>query len=266
MKPYTVSFIGSGNLAWHLAQALDNTEFAVREVYSRTPAHASALVGNLYSANVMTTPDFSDSPSRIFIMAVTDDAIEGLVRKLTLPPDSILVHTSGSQPLSLLGNAPTPKIGVFYPLQTFSKGKRVDFSEVPFFIESEDSETEKVLVAMGKAISTKVFKISSANRQALHVAAVFASNFTNHMLYIAEQVMKENKLKFDLLKPLIAETITKSLAVGAEKAQTGPARRGDLEILDRHLEFLQKDEPVANIYKAVSQHIVDTYCEPEGED
>jgi predicted short-subunit dehydrogenase-like oxidoreductase (DUF2520 family) len=263
MKPYTVSFIGSGNLAWNLALALDNTDFAVREVYSRNHAHAAALVGNLYSGEALMTPDFSNSVSRIFIMAVTDDAIEGIVRKLSLPPDSILVHTSGSQPLSILGNAPTPNIGVFYPLQTFSKSKRVDFSEVPLFIESESSETEKVLVAMGKAISKKVFKIRSADRKALHVAAVFASNFTNHMLYIAQQVMKENKLNYDWLKPLIAETITKSLAIGAEKSQTGPARRGDLEILDSHLEFLQGNDPVAEIYKVVSQHIVDTYCKPE---
>jgi predicted short-subunit dehydrogenase-like oxidoreductase (DUF2520 family) len=263
MKPYTVSFIGSGNLAWNLAQALDNTDFAVREVYSRNASHAAALVDNLYSAEVMTTPDFSNSPSRIFVMAVTDDAIEDLARAIELPPDSILVHTSGSQPLSVLGYAPTPRIGVFYPLQTFSKSKRVDFEDVPFFIESEDSETEKVLVAMGKAISKKVYKISSDNRKALHIAAVFASNFTNHMLLIAQQVMKENKLNFDWLKPLVAETITKSLAIGPEKAQTGPARRGDLEILDRHLEFLQSNEPVAEIYKVVSQHIVDTYCKPE---
>lgn len=263
MKPYTVSFIGSGNLAWHLALALDNTEFAVREVYSRTHAHASALVNNLYSGEAMTKPDFSNSPSRIFIMAVPDDVIEDLARKLTLPPDSILVHTSGSQPLSALANAPTPRIGVFYPLQTFTKGKRVDFEEVPFFIESEHAEIEKVLMAMGKAISKKVFKIKSADRKALHVAAVFASNFTNHMLFIAQQIMKEHKLNYDWLKPLVAETITKSLAIGAEKSQTGPARRGDLEILDRHLEFLQGKEPVAEIYKVVSQHIVDTYCEPE---
>lgn len=261
MKPHTVSFIGSGNLAWHLAQALDNTEFAVRQVYSRNARHAEALVGNLYSAQVMTTLDFSDSPSNLFIMAVPDDVIEELARQLILPPGAILVHTSGSQPLSALGYAHTLNTGVFYPLQTFSKNKRVDFSEVPLFVESENSQIEKVLMAMGKSISKKVIKISSADRKALHVAAVFASNFTNHMLLLAQQLMKENKLNYDWLKPLIAETITKSLAIGAEKAQTGPARRGDLEILDRHLEFLQKDEAVAEIYKVVSQHIVNTYVE-----
>jgi predicted short-subunit dehydrogenase-like oxidoreductase (DUF2520 family) len=148
---------------------------------------------------------------------------------------------------------------VLYPLQTFSKAKKVDFTDIPFFIESENNNTDKVLVALAKSISKKVYKITSKDRKALHVAAVFAANFTNHMLYIAQELMKENKLSFDWLKPLIAEMINKSLSIGPENAQTGPARRGDLEVLDNHLKFLEKDEQVAEIYKVVSQHIVDQY-------
>lgn len=254
-----VSFIGSGNLAWHLAPALDNTDFAVREIYSRDPGHAAALVEKLYEANVKSVLDFSDSPSRIFIIAITDDAIQDIAPEVVLPDDAILVHTSGSQPLSILGYAATPHTGVFYPLQTFSKGKKVDFNEVPIFIESDAAETEKVLMAMAKAVSKKVFRISSDERKALHIAAVFASNFTNHMLTIAQQLLADHKLSFDLLKPLISETINKSLALGPVQGQTGPARRGDLEILDKHMEFLGDDEQVAEIYKVVSQHIVDTY-------
>jgi predicted short-subunit dehydrogenase-like oxidoreductase (DUF2520 family) len=259
MKSTNISIIGAGNLAWHLAPALDNTDFAVREVYSRKPKHAAALVEKLYEAEVKDTLDFSDSNSRIFIVAVTDDAIQDVARKIILPRGSILVHTSGSQPLSALGYAAANNIGVFYPLQTFTKGKKIDFNEVPFFIESEDTETRKVLVTMAKAISKKVQSISSADRKALHVAAVFASNFTNHMLGIAHELLSEHKLSFDLLKPLVSETINKSLALGPRQAQTGPARRGDLEILDRHMEFLENDESIAEIYKVVSQHIVDTY-------
>lgn len=259
MKAQTVSFIGSGNLAWHLAQALDNTEYAVREVYSRNRKHAEALVSNLYSAEVNPTLDFSASSSRIFIIAVPDDAIREVAQELVLPDDSILVHTSGSQPLSILGYSASDNIGVLYPLQTFSKSKKVDFRDIPFFIESENNNTDKVLVALAKSISKKVFKITSKDRKALHVAAVFASNFTNHMLFIAQEIMKENKLSFDWLKPLIAEMINKSLSIGPENAQTGPARRGDLEILDNHLKFLENDEQVAEIYKVISQHIVDQY-------
>jgi len=256
-----VSFIGSGNLAWHLAPALDNTDFSVREVYSRNPAHATALVERLYEADVKATLDFSTSPSRIFIIAVSDDSIQDIAQEIILPDDAILVHTSGSQPLSILGYAATSNIGVFYPLQTFSKSKKVDFQDIPVFIESDIPETEHVLKQMGEAISKQVFRITSHDRKAMHVAAVFAANFTNHMLFVAQQIMKDNSLSFDWLKPLIAEMINKSMAIGPENAQTGPARRGDLAILDRHLEFLADDEAVSELYKVISQHIVDTYHE-----
>jgi predicted short-subunit dehydrogenase-like oxidoreductase (DUF2520 family) len=256
-----VSFIGAGNLAWHLAPALDNTDFAVREVFSQQRKNASALADKLYQAEVKSTLDFSSSTSRIFIIAVTDDAISEVVAGITLPPKAILVHTSGSQPLSILGDIATPNTGVFYPLQTFTKNKKVDFRDIPFFIESENAETEKVLMAMARAVSKKVYKSSSSKRKALHVAAVFASNFTNHMFSIAQNILEANKLDFELLKPLIAETINKSLAIGPDKAQTGPAKRGDLEILDNHMEFLANDEAVAEIYRVVSQHIVDQYSE-----
>ena len=256
-----VSFIGSGNLAWHLATALDNTEYAVKEVYSLHAKHAATLVEKLYHARVKETLDFSTSPSRIFVIAVSDDVIPEIAQELILPEDAILLHTSGSQPLNVLAYAATTRIGVFYPLQTFTKGRKVDFNGIPIFIESEDPDTGKVLTEMAKTISKNVHSISSTQRQALHVAAVFASNFTNHMLSISGDIMKSKGLNFDWLKPLVIETINKSLALGPEAAQTGPARRGDLEILDKHLAFLKGDETVAGIYRIISQHIVDRYDE-----
>jgi len=259
-KLFSVSFIGSGNLAWHLAPALDNTDFAVREVYSRNAKHSQQLVEKLYQAEVMPSLDFSESNSRIFIIAVSDDDIQNVAQEIILPEGAILLHTSGSQPLSVLGYAGTENIGVFYPLQTFSKGRKIDFREVPIFIESENDETAKVLMQMGKAISKHVQKISSEYRKTLHIAAVFASNFTNHMLTISKDLMRNHKLDFELMKPLIAETLNKSLTIGPDQSQTGPAKRGDLEILDKHLEFLnQEDETVSEIYKLVSQHIIDYY-------
>lgn len=254
-----VSLIGSGNLAWHLAQALDNTEYAVTEVFSRNAKNAKALVERLYDARAKDSLDFSSSSSRIFILAVTDDALEQVAAAITLPRGAVLVHTSGSKPLSILASSASDGIGVFYPLQTFTKNKKVNFSEVPVFIEGADRETESLLLKMGRAISEKVHSISSAQRMVLHLAAVFASNFTNHMLAISADLLAANKLDFEWLKPVIAETINKSLSIGPDKAQTGPARRGDLEILDTHLEFLQYDEAVAEIYRVVSQHILDRY-------
>lgn len=254
-----VSLIGSGNLAWHLAPALDNAGYPIAEVYSRHPEHAGKLVERLYDARVRSTLDFSDSSSRIFVIAVSDDVIPEVAGEVILPAEAFLVHTSGSQPLNVLIDAATARTGVFYPLQTFTKNKKADFSEVPIFVESEDRNTEKVLVDMAKAISRKVFRISSSQRQALHVAAVFASNFTNHMITLSRDIMEDHKLDFEWLKPLLVETINKSLSLGPETAQTGPAKRGDLEILDRHLEFLQNDEAVAEIYRIVSQNILDRY-------
>lgn len=259
MKPVSVAFIGAGNLAWHLAPALDNTGFAVREVYSRKKKNAVALAERLYQANASSQLDFSASTAKIFFLCVSDDAILPIVRELVLPPDAILVHTSGSQPLSLLGDMVTKHTGVFYPLQTFTKARKVDFREIPIFIESEEAATEKVLMGAAKSLTKKVIRITSAERRALHVAAVFASNFTNHLLTLSKEIMLNNQLNFDYLKPLIAETLNKSLELGPEKAQTGPARRGDLEVLDRHMEFLQKDPPVSEIYKLISQHIIDSY-------
>jgi predicted short-subunit dehydrogenase-like oxidoreductase (DUF2520 family) len=259
MSSYAISFIGSGNLAWHLAPALDNVGYVVKEVYSRNPKHAKELTKRLYQAEIKTTLDFSTSGSQIFIIAVSDDAIKSIAQDIVLPDNAILLHTSGSQPLSVLGYAATEHIGVFYPLQTFSKSKKVEFKSIPIFIECETPEAEKICLQMGKKISSDVRTIGSRERKALHVAAVFASNFANHMLTISKDLLNENKLDFDLLKPLISETINKGLAIGPDQAQTGPAKRGDYEILDHHVEFLQHDESLASIYKLISQHIIDRY-------
>ena len=175
--------------------------------------------------------------------------------------DHCSTDTSGSQPLAVLEAAAASSTGVLYPLQTFTKNKRIDFADIPTFVESGERVTEKVIHDLGRALTNKVFVISSPQRQAIHVAAVFASNFTNHMLNISQELMSRHKLEFDWLRPLIAETLNKSLSLGPEAAQTGPARRGDLEVLDRHLEFLNEDEGLAELYKVISQHILDRYNE-----
>lgn len=258
-----VTFIGSGNLAWHLAPALDNAGYVVKEVYSRNKKNAVALVERLYQAEVHESLDFSVSPSSLFIISVSDDAIEEVAQEIILPEDAILVHTSGSKPLSVLGFAATLNVGVFYPLQTFSKVKKVDFQDIPIFVECEDTSVEHTLLKMGQSISKKTQVISSQERSALHVAAVFASNFTNHMLTLSKEIMQGHGLNFDWLKPLIAETVNKSLTIGPENSQTGPAKRGDLQTLDKHMEILLDNPEIAEIYKIVSQHIIDRYQKEE---
>lgn len=261
-QTFSVSFIGAGNVAWHLAPALDNAGYVIKEVYSRHPSHAEALTERLYQAEVKGSLDFSTSGSKLFIIAVTDDAIESIVQEIVLPEDALLVHTSGSVPLEVLTYAAAAQNAVFYPLQTFSKSKRLNFQGIPIFIETTDDKAWETLMSLAKTLTSRIQRIASTERIALHVAAVFASNFSNHMLALSQDILKQNRLSFDLLKPLIAETIQKSLDIGPEAAQTGPARRGDLHTLDRHLAFLQGDEIRAKVYRLISQQILDKY-EPE---
>jgi predicted short-subunit dehydrogenase-like oxidoreductase (DUF2520 family) len=253
----TISFIGSGNLAWHLAPALDNAGFVVKEVFSARAKNAAALTGRLYQAEVKSSLDFSDSSSDVFFIAVSDEAIADVVKEIVLPENATLVHTSGSQPLTILDYSAAVNTGVFYPLQTFTKTRPIDFKNVPVFIEASDSAAEKKLVAMAKALTSKYKKITSEERKGLHVAAVFASNFPNHMLRIAKELMDERELNFEWLKPVILETINKALAAGPEYSQTGPAVRGDLEILDEHMKYLKSNKTLAKIYEIISQDIID---------
>lgn len=252
-----ISIIGAGNLAWHLAPALDNVGYAVREVHSRNRKNAELLTERLYDAQAVENLDFSNSSSEVFIICVPDDAIEAVVREMILPDGALLVHTSGSKPRQVLDYAAATATGVFYPLQTFSKKRKVDFSNIPIFIEADGEETEKFLLKMGKAISRQVVQLDEQQRLALHVAAVFASNFTNHLLRLANEIMETNRLKPEWLHTLVAETINKAMELGPEASQTGPAKRGDLETLDRHMEFLQHNKDLASIYRLISQAIID---------
>ncbi len=254
-----VTIIGAGNLAWHLAPALDNAGYAVREVYSRNPKNAKSLMANLYQAEVCESLDFSNSNSSIFIIAVADDAIEDIVQEIVLPESAIVVHTSGAKSIGVLSYTAVDAIGVFYPLQTFSKGKKIDFEGIPICIEAEDPKTENLLKKMATAISKTVYVVNSLDRKSLHVAAVFACNFANHCLAIAEQLLNQKKLPFDMLKPLIIETINKSLALGPYNAQTGPAKRHDFETLDAHMAYLESNEALSEIYRLFSQNIVDNH-------
>lgn len=254
-----VSFIGAGNLAWHLAPALDNAGYPVREVYSHTDMSAKKLVNRLYQAEIKTDLNFSASNSSIFIIAVSDDVIAEMAREIILPDDAILAHTSGAEAMDSLSYAGTDNIGVFYPLQTFSKHKKINLAEVPFCIEAGNENTAAALHGMAATLSKNILQLDTNDRKALHIAAAFSSNFVNHFLKIAEDILKNSKLDFNILRPLIAETITKSFEIGPEAAQTGPAKRHDLATLDKHMAYLEHNEAVAELYRIVSQHIIDSY-------
>lgn len=255
---FKIAIIGAGNVAWHLAPALENAGHEILEVYSRNKKNAEQINSRLYAAEIKDDLDFSNSKAELFILSVTDGAIESIADEIILPENSLLVHTSGTIPLDILNFSSARFTGVFYPLQSFTKGREMDLTEVPFLIESDDQEVLKKLKLLVKSLKSSSFSIKSKDRMAIHVAAVFASNFSNHMLRIAEEIMRRQGLDYEMLKPLIIETISKSLHIGAKRAQTGPAIREDYETLEEHHQFLNYNEEVAEIYRLISQDIIDS--------
>lgn len=255
---YKISILGAGNVAWHLAPALEDAGHTIMEVYSRSIRAAQKLTDRLYTAEAVDDMDFSTSQANVFILAVKDTAIPTVVDEVILPENSILLHTSGTVSLDILNHSSASHTGILYPLQSFSKGRKLDFNDVPFLIESEEEETLEVIRAIAKSLSPQVYHVNSKDRKVLHVAGVFASNFSNHMIRISEDIMRRQGLDFEMMKPLIIETIAKSLEIGAQAAQTGPAKREDYSTLEDHHNFLSYDEDIAEIYRLISQHIIDS--------
>ena len=257
MKLPEIDIIGTGNLATSLAPALEQNGIVISAIYGRSIKSAQRIADNLYQASVTDSLDFSNSKATVFLLAVADNAIEEIARELVLPANAVVAHTSGSRSLSVLGYTASPNIGVFYPLQTFSKLKRVNFDDVPILIEGDNSFTKKVLHGLAKKISNTVSEATSRERRMIHLAAIFASNFTNAMLVHANDLMQEAKSDLQLLGPLLEETINKSMVLGPENAQTGPAARGDVEVLDEHLQMLERYPIMKETYQLISQQILD---------
>lgn len=252
---YRVSIIGAGKVGWRLAQALENAGHYIEEVWSREPVNAARLVDHLYSARVQETLDFSNSRAEIFLLAVTDTAAPEVAASLMLPPAALLAHTSGSLPMEILAPAAN-RFGVFYPLQTFSKERVIDLSEIPICLEANHRRSLSMLKELAGSLSGKVVEMDAAKRKTLHLAAVFACNFTNHLLHISEEILEKGGLDSQLLYPLIRETISKSMELGPAQAQTGPAVRDDHQVMEAHLQKLEEKPEWAELYYLLSQDII----------
>lgn len=238
-----------------MAMQLERVGHHVMEIYSRDMERAQAFASLFYTVVPQDHLDFTDSGADIFMLCLPDDALDKVLPYLQVPPDSIVVHTAGSRSLEVLqGYDFAP--GVFYPLQSLTKGKAIDFSDVPLLIEAEDEDTTTRLLKLASTLSKRVEVISSDERAVLHVAAVFASNFSNHMLHLASNIVEAEGLPFNLLHSLIVETVNKSLAIGPGAAQTGPAIRGDVKTIDKHLDYLAPNPDLWRLYQLLSQSIV----------
>lgn len=247
-----VSIIGSGNVAQHLITAFQEiqksgSKMELVQVYARN----KETLTHLLDPNQITIAIEDLSDADVYIIAVSDDAIATISQQLSFK-NRLVVHTSGSASLDVLDKA--NRKGVFYPLQTFTKNKPVDFSSIPICIEAENATDFQLIDTIAKLISKKVFAINSQQRRALHVAAVFVNNFTNHLYQIGYDICAENQIPFAILHPLIAETAQKIMTLSPNLAQTGPAIRNDEKTIEAQQAFIA-DENQLTIYKILTQSI-----------
>ena len=249
-----IVILGYGNVAQHLVRAFSNTnEVTVSQLYNRSKIADPPIQNFTTSLSELMDAD-------VYIIALPDDVIPDFSEKLPFE-NRLVVHTSGSVPLHLLSEKNNK--GVFYPLQTFSEDRVVDFTSIPICIEATHGTDLSTLKKLGDRISEKVVEINSEQRRKLHLAAVFVNNFTNHLYHISEEIIKENQLDFDLLKPLILETAQKMNALSPSQAQTGPAKRNDKKTIENHLQLLNDaqqngslDASVPELYSMLTQSIL----------
>lgn len=232
----TITILGSGKVAHQLIiNILEQEKLCLQQIYARNAVNVEKLVDKS-----MIISDYALlKPADIFIIAVSDDAIEEVSNSIPLA-GQLVVHTSGTAPIQLLHKH--ERRGVFYMLQTFSKNKDVDFSLIPFCIEATDQNDFQLIEQIAVSFSDRVYHIDSNQRKALHLAAVFVNNFTNHLYTLGEDICKEHRVPFEILKPLIRETSEKIIHLSPKEAQTGPALRGDQTTIEKHLELLTDPE------------------------
>jgi len=243
-----ITIIGSGNVAQHLIDAFAKSNaIEIIQVFSRNPKQ---IIPNIDSSKI--TSDWNAlAECDLYIIAVSDDSIATVSSQLPFE-NQLVVHTSGSAPLTSLDNK--NRKGVFYPLQTFTKGKPIDFKTIPLCLEAQFEDDYTLLEKVAAAISDNLYKIDSHQRKALHVAAVFVNNFTNYLYQLGNDICLENHVSFDILKPLILETAEKLLTLSPKDAQTGPAKRNDVTTIKAHESFLS-NENQSTIYKILTQSI-----------
>jgi predicted short-subunit dehydrogenase-like oxidoreductase (DUF2520 family) len=244
-----IVMLGYGNVAAHLVDAFeDHSETEVIQIYNRSKTASTGI--RSFTTNLKDLKE-----ADVYIIAISDDWIKDFSESLPLS-GKLVVHTSGSVPMKALSEK--NRRGIFYPLQTFTRGRKIDFDSIPLCIEAENEADQRRLTTLASCISSNVVKITSEERRMLHLGAVFVNNFVNHLYQVSEEIVSEHKLDFKLLQPLIMETARKIESLSPEQAQTGPAVRNDQKTIKKQLDLLQKKQH-KSIYKALTKSIQKTY-------
>jgi len=245
----SISMIGLGNLGWNLAKKLSEKGLHIARIMAESNEENQNFAESI---NTQLCSDYHDfTKEELVFVCVRDHQVSDVLDELR---DRTLwsVHTSGSIPI---GSASAKNIGVFYPFQTFKKSYDAQWHDVPIFIETRDSALDKVLYTIGSTLGAKPMPLNSSQRKQIHIAGVVGSNFTNHLLHLIDKEITSKDLPLDLIKPLVFETMRKAFDIGPEEAQTGPAVRGDNDVIDDHLNYLESSKDLQEVYRHLSTSI-----------
>jgi len=256
MTRQNISFAGAGRVASALCMEMYYSGFNIEVVVSESEKNGRSLTG---SCKALWSPDlkYPDSTD-IIIVAVPDHRLKSVLDKLKCRPETLVVHTAGSIGIDVFPGHIKHK-GIFYPLQTFSKERKVVFKDLPFFLESSDNKSSAILENLAESIGGKVHFTDTEHRRMLHLAAVFVCNFTNHMLTEGQALVLKAGFSIEVLRPLIEETFSKAMEIGPDLSQTGPAVRNDKNTIKKHLELLSFSSELQRIYKEMTRSIIKYY-------
>lgn len=254
---WRIACFGSGGVATSLLPALHNAGCRITQVFSRCMEHAATLAAQV-NAVPIDRPAHYQHAADLVILALPDDVVKNILPVFS-GDEAIIVHTAGALSLQVFENRQIANFGVLYPLQTFSRQRRVEMSQTPIFVEANTRANKEKLLSLAKLISANVSELSSEQRLHLHLAAVFGSNFANHCWSIAADILQQNNIPASVLHPLIGETFDKALLARHPKdVQTGPAVRGDVGTMQKHIALLQNAPLRQRLYQLISESIAVT--------
>lgn len=248
-----ISIVGSGNVAWHLAKFFHQNGHRIGTIYNRTMATGQQLAAEVEAGFLPLNGEIS-SKSDLLILAVKDDVIVETVAKIQPNSGTIVLHTAGATPLSVLDKF--DRYGVIYPPQSLSKEVTVNLAEIPFAIEGSDYQVQQHIIQLMQSLAPKSFACDTRQRLTLHVGAVFVNNFVNALYQIGYNLLADAELDFELLRPIILETAKKAQNNIPKDVQTGPASRNDKKTINRHLELLSNNETTKEIYQQLTSFLV----------
>jgi predicted short-subunit dehydrogenase-like oxidoreductase (DUF2520 family) len=256
MYQKNISFAGAGKVASALCKELFNAGLKIDKIASITESYGRSLA-DACRASWSSDLQFPDT-TNVIIVSVPDHELIKVLSKLKCKPNTLIVHTAGSFGMDVFPSNITHK-GIFYPLQTFSKERKISFSNLPFLLESSDDESSIILQNLTELIGAKAYFVDTERRRMLHLAAVFVCNFTNHMLTEGQDLAKKAGFSLEVLKPLIKETVSKALENGPENSQTGPAVRNDHNTIKKHMELLSFSPELQKLYDDMTWSIMNYY-------